>query len=238
MSMLSTVAKGWGWWGDPEYPFRKKNLGKLNHSAIDLVQRARVGDQNAVAMLMMLKKSALAGGKLAKTSMALIDKYIKENPVPDWSGCIGFGCSPATQLIINRLHSRIGEDPSEYVKAVHDELPRIDNAQHAAVPLANLGNLLTDKRGKLARTHDSNPRIKGLMNKLPNPGAVQAFMYGLQTCNKPLSQLKPMGDYSEDKHAALHLGRSVGIARKIQAVRLPNVSIATISPMAAWELGE
>ena len=238
MSMLSKAIKGWGWWGEPEYPYRQKGLKKLNHSAIDLVQRARVGDQNAVAMLMMLKKSALAGGELAKTSMTLVDKYIKENPMPDWAGCIGFGCSPATQVIINQLHSRIGADPDDYAQAIHDELPRIDNPQFAAVPLANLGNLLMDKKGKLARTLYGNPRIKSLIKKLHNRGAVQAFVYGMQSCNKPISKLKPEGEYSQDKRAALHMGRSIGIARKIQAVRLPNVPIATISPMAAWELGE
>lgn len=204
-------------------------------AAIDLVRRARVGDQNAVAMLIMVKKSAGMGSKRAKEALKVITEYIKSHPV-NGKCKVGFGCTPATQRVINRLHSQIGAEPQTYVLAIIDAIPQIPDASHAAVSLANLGDLLRDKKGKSwARTQDDNPRIKGMLNKL-KPECRAAFLHGMQSCGKPLHKIIVPND--RGLQDAMHLGRSVGIARKIQAVRLPEVPISAISPMAAWELGE
>lgn len=210
------------------------HIQKMKSSAIGLVQRARVGDQNAVAMIMMVKRSAMAGSARAKQALSVIKDYIKANPMPNVCK-VGFGCTPATQSIINRMHSRMGAEP--YVKVVTEEVPRIDDAFSAAVTLANTGDLLHDRNGKLARTQEANPRIRGLIKKM-NPPCQAAFLYGMTSCNRPLHKLEPPAEFHADAPSALHIGRTVGMARRIQAVRLPHVSIATISPMAAWELGE
>jgi len=203
----------------------------------NLVRRARVGDQNARAALMVVKQAAMRGNAHARLSLRMIEEYIRR--FPGTQQCrMSFGCTPVVQRIINRLHSSMGADPASYVRAVVEDVPQIPDAHHAAVPLANNGDLLHDKHGKPARTRDGNPRIKGILNKLKSPQCHEAFMYGMQSCNRPLHKLQPEGQYTPETHSALHIGRAVGIARKIQAVRLPNVSIATISPMAAWELGE
>jgi hypothetical protein len=212
-------------------------VSKEEAGAIDLVQRSRVGDQNAVAMLIMIKKSAQQGSDKAKRVLKLIEKYIANNSVPDWSGCIGFGCSPATQLIINRFHSTMGSEPQHYAQTVISEVPRIDPF-HAAVPLSNVGDLLYDRNGQIARTHDANPRIRKILQKYPNVESRTAFIYGLNSSNLPMKKLKPQSKYSDEALTALHIGRSVGIARRIQSVRLPDVPISVISKMAAWELGE
>jgi len=209
----------------------------MRQESINLVRRARVGDQNARGMLMVVKQAAVKGNARARMSLQMIEEYIRRNPGKEKCR-MSFGCTPVVQQIINRLHSRMGGDPGSYVRAVIEEVPQIPDAHHAAVPLANNGDLLHDKGGKPARSRDGNPRIKGILNKLKTPQCHEAFMYGMQSCNRPLNKLQPQGEYSPDTHSALHIGRAVGIARKIQAVRLPNVSIATISPMAAWELGE
>jgi hypothetical protein len=211
-------------------------LQQMKQGAIGLVQRARVGDQNAVAMIMMVKRSAVQGSARAKQTLRVIKEYIKSHPMPNVCK-VGFGCTPATQNIINRLHSRIGAEPHTYVSAVNEEVPRIQDAFSAAVTLANTGDLLRDRNGKVARTQDANPRIRGLMKKM-NPQCQAAFLYGMESCNKPLHKLEPPSEFHADAPSALHIGRSIGMARRIQAVRLPHVSIATISPMAAWELGE
>ncbi len=211
-------------------------IQQMKSGAIGLVHRARVGDQNAVAMIMMVRQSAKAGSARAKQTLRVIKEYIKNHPMPN-IGRVGFGCTPIMQRSINRLHSRIGAEPQSYVRVVTEEVPRIDDAFSAAVTLANTGDLLCDRNGKIARTQDGNPRIRGLLKKM-NPQCQAAFLYGMESCNKPLHKLEPPAEFHADAPSALHIGRSIGMARRIQAVRLPHVSIATISPMAAWELGE
>jgi hypothetical protein len=212
------------------------DLKKMKSGAIGLVQRARVGDQNAMAMIIMVRRSAAAGSARAKQTLRVIKEYIRNNPMPNVCK-VGFGCTPATQAIVNRMHSRIGAEPQAYVSVVSQEVPRIEDAYTAAVTLANSGDLIHDRNGKIARTQDANPRIRGILKKL-NPQCQSAFIYGMESCHKPLHKLQPSGEFHADAPSALHIGRTIGIARRIQAVRLPHVSIATISPMAAWELGE
>jgi hypothetical protein len=209
----------------------------MRRESMNLVRRARVGDQNARGMIMVAKRLAMKGNTRARMTVQMIEEYIRRNPGKEKCR-MSFGCTPVVQNIINRLHSRMNGDAGSYVRAVIEEVPQIPDAHHAAVSLANNGDLLHDKKGHPARSRDGNPRIKGILNKLKTPQCHEAFMYGMQSCNRPLNKLQPQGEYSPDTHSALHIGRAVGIARKIQAVRLPNVSIATISPMAAWELGE
>lgn len=212
------------------------DVQRQRSGAIGLVQRARVGDQNAVAMIIMVKRSAQAGSDRAKQTLRVIKEYIQKNPMPNTCR-VGFGCTPATQNVINRLHSRINGEPQTYVRAVSEEVPLIEDAFSAAVTLANSGDLLHDRNGSVARSQDGNPRIRGLLKKMV-PQCQAAFLYGMESCNKPLHKLQPNGEFHADAPSALHIGRSIGMARRIQAVRLPHVSIATISPMAAWELGE
>lgn len=49
---------------------------------IDLVERARQGDQNATATIILVRKNALAGNELAKQSLARILNYAKHSSPP------------------------------------------------------------------------------------------------------------------------------------------------------------
>jgi hypothetical protein len=56
-----------------------------------LVRRARCGDQNAMAMITLIRDNAAAGVPLARTSHGLIMAYIRNNPVDGMTVGADFG---------------------------------------------------------------------------------------------------------------------------------------------------
>jgi hypothetical protein len=198
-------------------------IQKVQQSAQGLVTRSRLGDQNAIAMIMMIRESAAKGSKRAVYTLKYLTEYVKKHPVK--GDCrIGFGCDPMTQRVINAIHSSIGAEPSNHAPVIVKHVPKIENPALAAVPLANCGSLL----------HPNNPRIKAIC-VLFTDDQIDAFEYGRENCFEDSSM---HGDLTPEDQAALHIGKTVGIAQRIQAVRLPNTPVAILSPMAAWELGE
>lgn len=86
--------------------------------------------------------------------------------------------------------------------------------------------------GAVALSHGANldgTRLDNLSEAIPE-GHRQAFKGGVVYWQKKTPDL-------EDERGWL-LGRIVGLARCIQLVRLPHVSIALMCPVTAWELGE
>ncbi len=201
-------------------------IKKVEAGARDLVAKSRLGDQNATAMIIMIRESAKAGSKRAAYTLNYLTKYVKNYPVVG-SCTIGFGCDPMTQRVINSLHSKMGADTNENAATVVNLVPKIKNESLAAVPLANTGDLLKGK--------GNNLRIIAICQFL-TPTQIKAFEFGRCNCNVTTDNMH--GDMHPDDQTAMHLGKAVGIAQRIQAVRLPHSPISLISKMAAWELGE
>lgn len=198
-------------------------IQKIQQSAQGLVTRSRLGDQNAIAMIMMIRESAKNGSKRAVYTLKYLTKYVKKHPVK--GDCrIGFGCDPMTQRVINAIHSSIGAEPESHAPIVVKHIPKISDPTLAASSLANCGSLL----------NLNNPRIKAIC-VLFTEDQIDAFEYGRVNC---FEETSVHGELAPEDEAALHIGKTVGIAQRIQAVRLPGTPIALISPMAAWELGE
>jgi hypothetical protein len=70
----------------------------------------------------------------------------------------------------------------------------------------------------------SNPRIAGIASHFGAEG--DSFLYGVA---------RPGVRAVSEAH---HHGKVVGMARKLQAVRMPGSRISDYSPMVGWELGE
>jgi len=93
--------------------------------------------------------------------------------------------------------------------------------------LAN-GELLTDEQ------------IHAMANAFGDEGMAEVFMFGVEHFREPqtlIEAAKELEHLPEGKRL-LHLGRNVGMARNIQAVRMPHVPISEFSSMVGWELGE
>src|SRR4051812_37701655 len=192
---------------------------QINTAAKDLVARSRLGDQNAIAMIIMIRQSAKAGSKRAIYTLKYLTDYVKKHPIR--VDCkIGFGCDPATQRVINSMHSRMGADPASAANTVVRAVPKISEPVLAAPTLANTGNLL----GKI----ENNPRINEICQYF-DEDQLDAFQFGCTFCYEDTDSMH--ADMSEKVHKALHIGKAIGIARRIQAARKPGTSIAVISKM-------
>ena len=198
---------------------------KIQSEARDLVARSRLGDQNATAMLVMIRNSAAEGSKRAIYTLKYLKEYIKRHPMV--SKCrIGFGCDPMTQRVINSIHSKISGEPDSYADVMVAGVPRIESPSLAAVSLANNGSLL----------EPNNPRINAICERFNEP-QLDAFEFGRCNCFKNTASMH--GDLTAGEQEALHIGKAVGIAQRIQAVRsFDDVPISALSKQAGWELGE
>ncbi len=109
----------------------------------------------------------------------------------------------------------------------HEDGPAvIMPALEETVLLAN-GDVLTDDL------------ILAMSQTLPTGRQQRIFMYGVQNFRDPIELAKTRTDLSDaDEQRALLLGRNVGMARNIQAVREPDASITEFSPAIGWEMGE
>lgn len=200
------------------------DIVKIQTEARNLVTRSRLGDENAVAMLVMIRRSAKQGSKKAIYTLKYLKDYIAKHPVIE-SCKIGFGCTPMIQKVINSIHSKISGDPSSHPEVVIKAIPKIDNPVLAAVPLANNGTLLGQ----------NNPRIIGICQFFGD-SEMDAFEFGKANCFTDTATIH--GELSEGEQDALHIGKAVGIAQRIQAVRSFDAPISSLSKVAAWELGE
>ncbi len=66
------------------WPFRKRPLSqtelKRDRECVDMVLRARAGDQVAMATIVEISKNAKAGNQLALDSYRRIERYSRRNP--------------------------------------------------------------------------------------------------------------------------------------------------------------
>jgi hypothetical protein len=65
-----------------------------------IVERARAGDQVAMALIDQTRQQADRGNKKAQVSRKLIEKYVKRNPVSSVAGDPSVNTNPAAQLAI------------------------------------------------------------------------------------------------------------------------------------------
>lgn len=201
-------------------------IQKVQHSARDLVARSRLGDQNATAMIIAIRESAKQGSKRAIYTIKYLTDYIKKHPITMTCN-IGFGCDPMTQRVINSIHSKMGADPSRHAPIMISRIPKIKEPSIAAVPLANCGSLIKDG--------DANPRITAICSFFGD-AEMDAYLYGEENCFLNTDTMH--ADMSPKEQCALHIGKAIGIAKRIQIARQPGSRVSVLSRMAGWELGE
>lgn len=186
---------------------------KMRLTAEALVLRARAGDQNAMSHIVMIRENAKRGSKRAMLSQQLIYEYLQDNPLTD------FGQEGTPQVVkknralVAFAKSVRAKDPQHTMTALEVWAPAL-NAQQIAVSLANGPSLVGT----------NNSRINQLIGSMKVDDGEKSII------QKSIDAWR--------NRQAHPIGRLLGLARCIQAVRLPKIPIAILSPMAAWELGE
>jgi hypothetical protein len=191
----------------------------LSTASAELVTRARLGDQNARAMIVEVAKAAKAGIKRAQAAFAALKDYIDRHPAKDVRQTVGIGAEEAETLSV--------------LRAVPD---------HAPVLLAGLGQGLAAVLAAVILLADGPPltrdRLDNMSAVAPTTDAQQAFIFGAVHAGHPnlhttlTRALPPAG------MAFVAAGEAVGMARKLQIVRLPHTKISGYCADTAWELGE
>lgn len=192
---------------------------QISKEARALVERARLGDQNAMAMIAQVRESALKGSPRAKIAQAVILEQVKRHPVKGPKG----------------EASVMGEDAQNAVSILREKGPVIglvalfvlcddgpDAVLAGSVTLAN-GPALDDER------------IKTIGAAIEDADVRKAFYYGVA---KPQEVGRVIKSLTSDAQAYLLAGRCVGMARAIQLVRMPGSSLSAFSPQVGWEFGE
>lgn len=185
-------------------------------AARDLVDRARRGDQNAMALLQRVGEESRKGVARARVAEGIIRAYIahtpptRRTPAPQFTGEIIEGLKTDTtfkQAIFYALACENGED-AVIVALANGPILFID------AQLLEIGN-----------------------SYFGSDTETEGFFYGVRYPHEDhvhrIAQLLP-----PEAHTPYALGRCVGAARAIQALRVGEGRIQHLSPAAAWELGE
>jgi hypothetical protein len=202
----------------------------LQDLAAELVTRSRLGDQVAMAQMCLVREHAEKGHPGAKRSMAALTNYVKRHPIESTSR---FGDEIRRDNEADRLaelmFATMGNEEA-YPRAVINLAPEIakNDFNKAIVTLANGPSLLGNG--------NDVPIILAIANSFTDDQIRAAFARGVKYCENAMKD-----GYKElppECQSMVRLGFLLGSARKIQAVRLPNVPISALSPEVGWELGE
>jgi hypothetical protein len=194
-------------------PPTNTEIAKAVHKgAASLVIRSREGDQNAMGILFMIGEQARKGNDKAMRAMRAVQQYIKQHP--------------NRPVIAGESESEIGADDGVLSK-LHRATRTEDLGRYAfvivrLVPICSERAITVLSHGPDV-FHDAE-RLKVVSEAVPDQ---TAFVLGLA------GEQSQFG--SEGEATSWHIGRCVGLARKIQAVK-NGAPIAMLNPKVAWEL--
>lgn len=167
------------------------SIEKQREKAGELVERARQGDQNAMAIIALVRENRKKGNPRASCSFEFIQEYIQSHPIAS------FGAE--------------------------NERRKARDEYTWACPLLANGPTLT------------NRRIVQTASVFGNEEDRRAFLFGVSRADR--AQAAP-GVLDETQVKLFKIGKVIGQARKLQAVRRPDSKISAFDPMIGWELGE
>jgi hypothetical protein len=202
---------------------------KMQMAIRSLVDRSRLGDQNATAILVKMTENAKAGVPRAMKCRQYAMKYATEKK-PETLATSASAEGTGIFNVLRRTISRLtGNTPERYAAVASANIPSAGGTPTAT---ANMATVFAN-----------GPKINGdILRHVASTMAGEeencAFIFGLQNAAAPRKVYSIARTCSPDEKRALQIGYTLGVARRIQKVREPNTSIALISPMAAWELGE
>lgn len=193
----------------------------IDQGAAQLIDRARQGDQNAIALICQVRDNAKKGLPRAIKAYKAMMRYAKTHPVKAKVSYVGAESqSEEIEELANDIITSFGTD---YVTAVTDKLPDLFSV---SVPMA----IYAAVNGPSLLPGDGDLFLS--VRKALTPESDKAFMVGYKYGTKALSSVP--GDLRD----AFLLGHVLGTARRIQAVRLPDMPISVLAPKTGFELGE
>lgn len=172
---------------------------KMREAARELVERARLGDQNAMAMISCVREQAEQGNKRARTSFRLLKEYIEKHPSSDGH------YSPESGLM-KTLGENVGDDA-----AISAWAPGVSDSYVAAVVVAGGPPLTKDRVSSIGAHFGEDAEVYMLAVCSPfrlcppevNPSAYNAGcvvgiarkIQGVNSGKFPVSAISPMAGW-------------------------------------------
>lgn len=192
-------------------------VNKQQVAAESLVRRARVGDQNALAIIVKTGENARAGQQIAKSAYSYILDYIKNNPAPS-----PMGAEDIQNLGILRA---AGQNSPQAVCHTLFNLPNSGNNDVISAAIVALSQACPWGKERIG-VYDS--MFAG------DPNTHKLWRFGYTFSSSPeLSKVK----LDKNNAGILCAGHCIGTARKIQLARLPNIPVSVLGKQIGWELG-
>ena len=221
----------------------KINEEQLKLAAENLVIRSRQGDENAMALIVGVRKAAAnKGNQKAQMAYALLQDYIKRNPHDSrLNPRIGGEITPSSNIFSGHKRAVRGDVLALVEKTLKKPTSTVKYAAIVNTFIPNSGNTLAAS-SKAATVIANGPRInKHLMLRLAKSLHKEdrtSFMIGIRLANHSNQALKLLRRLPEATKRALHIGYVVGLARILQYVRNPNTEITPVWADVGYELGE
>jgi len=190
-------------------------------AAKNVVERARLNDQNAIATIAWVRQMAERGDVGFQKGLAAILNYAKKNPMKE--------------LVLRT--NPIGVDGINAINILRR--PNLSSRDHAmalsALPIVCPHNGL--QLGSVTLMHGpplNDERIGWLCEGYPSDETKNLFLHGVTNghLDPNIHQAPP------DVRAILLAGRCVGAGRALQVTAFTPLPITPFSPMLGWELGE
>ncbi len=128
----------------------------MTSAASQLVRRSRDGDQNAMALIALVRQNAANGNVQAKLAAGVIGKYIQANPVPGTSTMGADVMNPKDPTYAHAVQLSLGPPLSN---------PRIENLLSEFGREERRAFLYGMKNGKLIKKAPSNIRDANVLGK-------------------------------------------------------------------------
>ena len=201
---------------------------KLQKACRELVERAKLGDQNAEAILIQTRENAQKGNPLAVKSHRMMLAYAKHTEddrpglPPKMGGRFSSALATLRDAMTNVRH------PIQYLKSIRTNVPQVglslrDSANSAQA--VSKGPTINDTT------------IEGTAQTFKSEEAQKTFLAAVDASGN-VAQLKSLSTSKDPEILqAIQTGYVMGLARRFQTVRAGG-PIAIYSKLAAWELGE
>lgn len=217
---------------------------RMEAAAHDLVDRARLGEQNAQATLIQIREAAQSDNPRAKAAYEMCVNYANKQPLsqslvgPDRREAKRLGTPNADKMLdgpvtaLGRAVAKAQNAP-HYAATVLSHVPAVggdmQSSQCAATALSHgpaiNDNLLVTIKGAIGPAHAQSMFVAGVKLSA-NPRKVLEFAKAVAQKTKDGSLLQ-----------ALQTGYTVGLAKRLQAIR-KGAPLKIFSVLVAWEMGE
>lgn len=186
--------------------------------AEELVQRARLYDQNAMGMIAAVRENAMAGDPTAQSAFGAIKDYIKRHPVQSAMG---------TEVVRALGKLKEPSNPDSVVLDSLTSLPELGDADAVKTAVVILANGRTITQDRLKDMHDA---IAGEVAK-------EVFRFGVEASDNVAKMAPASADLPAEGKGWLCAGYCLGCAQRIQLARSPNVPPSIVSADIGWEMG-